>query len=198
MFHALTQEQAEAAKRALSAPIKASKDDDRQRFFNLDIAKFLLQIASVVYEHENDAIRAAVTIASRNQPTSYEPTEGAATGDILTNLSPIYHLPGQLLKDLFPGAADGAAKALDSKGDKAIHDFCADFGIDFEPVSELNNTASAFCGLFWDPKSTWIVVAFKGTAPIEFGEWLSDFNAKLHPVGTFIDGSVRLCCFIVA
>lgn len=44
---------------------------------------------------------------------------------------------------------------------------------------ELNSTSSAFCGLFWDPKGNWIVVSFKGTAPLEFGEWLSDLNAKL-------------------
>jgi len=42
--------------------------------------------------------------------------------------------------------------------------------------------------LFWDPRSTWIVVAFKGTTPIEFGEWLSDFNASMTSCGSYIDG----------
>lgn len=41
LFHALTQNQAEAAKAALSSPIKNSKDDEYQRYFNLDIAKIL-------------------------------------------------------------------------------------------------------------------------------------------------------------
>jgi hypothetical protein len=41
LFHALTQKQAEAAKATLSAPIKDSKDNEHQRFFNLDIAKML-------------------------------------------------------------------------------------------------------------------------------------------------------------
>ncbi|KAF8310018.1 alpha/beta-hydrolase [Clavulina sp. PMI_390] len=58
--------------------------------------------------------------------------------------------------------------------------------MDFEPVSELNSTSSAFAGLFWDPKSNWIVVSFKGTAPLEFGEWLSDLNTKLVECGSDI------------
>ena len=52
---------------------------------------------------------------------------------------------------------------------------------------ELNNTSSAFAGCFWDPNSNWIILSFKGTGPIEFGEWLSDFNAFLVPVGTSIN-----------
>ena len=52
---------------------------------------------------------------------------------------------------------------------------------------ELNNTASAFAGVFWDPNSNWIIISFKGTGPIEFGEWLSDFNAFLVDIGTSVN-----------
>jgi hypothetical protein len=75
-----------------------------------------------------------------------------------------------------------------SKDDAKIHAFCDRFGLDFAPISQLGDTSLAFAGLFWDPKSNWIVVAFKGTGPLEFGEWLSDFDAKLYHIGPFIDG----------
>ncbi|KAF8323287.1 alpha/beta-hydrolase [Clavulina sp. PMI_390] len=78
--------------------------------------------------------------------------------------------------------------ALDNDGDDIIRNFCKPFGIDFEPLSELNNTSSAFAGVFWDPKSNWIVIAFKGTSPIEFGEILSDLNTKMVSVGSSIPG----------
>ncbi len=108
--------------------------------------------------------------------------------------------------------ANDVSKALDSDGDRRIREFATRFGIDFEPLSgtlsifffvfgirssvfsrettivlELNNTASAFAGVFWDPNSNWIIISFKGTGPIEFGEWLSDFNAFLVDIGANVN-----------
>lgn len=40
-------------------------------------------------------------------------------------------------------AESEVGQALDSKGDGVIRDFCGKFGIEFEPLSELNNTSSA-------------------------------------------------------
>ncbi|KAF8330366.1 Alpha/Beta hydrolase protein [Cantharellus anzutake] len=174
LFYALTQEQAAAAKKALSVDIKEQKDETKKRFFNLDIAKLTLQIASIVYEHDSDAIRDAVALTASNEPNPYIPT----------NLDPS---PGRLLEHLFgKQTSDDVSQALDSKGDRKIREFCARFEIDFEPVSELNNTSSAFAGLFWDPNSNWIILSFKGTGPIEFGEWLSDLNAFMVPVGMHV------------
>jgi hypothetical protein len=95
-----------------------------------------LQIASVIYEHENDAVRAAVAITASEKPTSSTPTLAAASAELLTHLNPVTHVPGDLLKDLFTDeTAAAASKSLDSAGDHAIRDFCRRFGIDFEPVS---------------------------------------------------------------
>lgn len=92
----------------------------------------------MIYEHENDAVRAAVTIAASRKPSSYAPTLAAATAELLTHLNPITHVPGNLLKDLFTEeTAAAASKSLDSAGDRAIRDFCYRFGIDFEPVSGM-------------------------------------------------------------
>ncbi|KAF8323587.1 Alpha/Beta hydrolase protein [Cantharellus anzutake] len=188
LFYALTQEQAAAAKKALGVDIAKQKDNTKERFFDFDIAKLTLQIASVIYEHDNDAIRKAVALTASDKPKTYAPQLSSIVSGIRTNLDPPSHGPGRLLEDLFgEQKSDDVSQALDSEGDRKIREFCAKFGIDFEPVSELNNTSSAFAGLFWDPNSNWIILSFKGTGPIEFGEWLSDFNAFMVPVGTHVN-----------
>jgi hypothetical protein len=142
-------------------------------------------LASVIYEHSSEAIRAAVTVTANERPHTLAPTSSAATGagaDVVpTQASDAAHLVGNLTSDLYSHAT---ASAVDnaiagSSDDDAIKAFCKRFDIEFESLSELNNTSSAICGLFWDPKSNWIVVCCKGTGFIEFGEWLSDFNAAM-------------------
>lgn len=44
-------------------------------------------------------------------------------------------------------------------------------GLQYTTISEMNSVGSAFCGLFWDPNDTFIIVAFKGTTPTDFAEW---------------------------
>ena len=43
-------------------------------------------------------------------------------------------------------------------------------GLCYSTVSELNSLGSAFCGLFWDPQEAFVIVAFRGTSPTDFGE----------------------------
>ena len=40
-------------------------------------------------------------------------------------------------------------------------------GLCYRTVSELNSLGSAFCGLFWDPEETFVIVAFRGTSPTD-------------------------------
>ncbi|KAF8517171.1 alpha/beta-hydrolase [Hysterangium stoloniferum] len=58
----------------------------------------------------------------------------------------------------------------------------------YNAVSELNSQASALCGMFWDPESTWIILAYKGTSPTEFVEWTTDFSFTPRDVGHWIRG----------
>lgn len=139
-----------------------------------------MEIAAVIYEHENDGIRAAVGLAAQATPTNLQPVASASSVSLdppsapKTGLAQGFVPPGELVKKIFnSGTSHGVDNALNTMGDERIREFAASFGLDFEPVSELNSTSSQFCGLFWDPKSNWIVVAFKGTGPIEFGEWLT-------------------------
>ncbi|KAF8682425.1 Alpha beta-hydrolase [Rhizoctonia solani] len=73
-------------------------------------------------------------------------------------------------------------------GDSTIRAHLQSSGIEYEPVSELNGVGSAFAALFWHPKEPWIVVAFKGTSPTEFDEWVTDLTFTRENIGHWIPG----------
>ncbi|KAJ1310414.1 hypothetical protein OPQ81_007149 [Rhizoctonia solani] len=73
-------------------------------------------------------------------------------------------------------------------GDSTIRAHLASSGIEYEPVSELNGVGSAFAALFWHPQEPWIVVAFKGTSPTEFDEWVTDLTFTREDIGHWIPG----------
>ncbi|KAF8308281.1 alpha/beta-hydrolase [Clavulina sp. PMI_390] len=173
----MTAPQIKAAKQFLSRDVSNSKDTDSERYFNYDAAKLLLQFSAIVYEHRNESIRDAIAAQHKG-----EAAKGAATGSL-----PLSQPKNKSVEisDMYNEKIDDA---LAHYGNKIIHEFCHLCEIEFEPVSELNATSSAFAGLFWDPKSNWIVVTFKGTSPIEFGELLSDLNTKMINVGSNIPG----------
>ncbi|KAF9511085.1 hypothetical protein BS47DRAFT_1347099, partial [Hydnum rufescens UP504] len=151
-FKALTKKQVEAAKMELHRGFGESKPDrecppnENARVFDYDIAKLLLQIAAVVYEHESTDIRNAA----------------------------------------FGTAGHKSLEFLEATGDGFIRTFAKQFNIEYHPISELENKSSAFGGLFWDPDETWIIVALKGTGPIEFGEWLSDLDSTMTDCSEYI------------
>ncbi|KAG8803178.1 hypothetical protein FRC18_007363, partial [Serendipita sp. 400] len=62
------------------------------------------------------------------------------------------------------------------------------WGFEYEPVSELDTASSAYSAAFWDRKSNWVVVAFKGTSPPEFDEWLVDFDYTRVDVSGYVPG----------
>ncbi|KDN49355.1 hypothetical protein RSAG8_02057, partial [Rhizoctonia solani AG-8 WAC10335] len=73
-------------------------------------------------------------------------------------------------------------------GDSTIRAHLASSGIEYEPVSELNGVGSAFAALFWHPDEPWVVVAFKGTSPTEFDEWVTDLTFTREDIGHWIPG----------
>jgi hypothetical protein len=90
----------------------------------------------VIYEHENNAIRSAVSVTTKQLSESFAPQLSSATTKLLTNLTPLKYGPGALLRDIFSGeTSDAVSKPLDSTSDRKFRDFCRKFGIDFEPLS---------------------------------------------------------------
>ncbi|CUA72251.1 Cullin-7 [Rhizoctonia solani] len=80
------------------------------------------------------------------------------------------------------------AHAVPGPGDSTIRAHLASSGIEYEPVSELNGVGSAFAALFWHPDEPWVVVAFKGTSPTEFDEWVTDLTFTREDISHWIPG----------
>lgn len=237
LFNALTPEQVEAAKKQLSLPIEKQDITKDMRVFDLDVAKFLLQLSSVVYERAPVAIHstleavssctkqtapqthhssASATSAKRN--TIHRPPSGPSGtapprapspsgGPSPTPHTPIIShspggtqikesAPGCLVRDIFPDQqASRIEKAFKDcnagHGVSAITDFCERMGVEYEPVSELNSSSSAYASFFWDEKSNWIVVCFKGTGIADYADWVTDLTVTMEPVSDFLPGYSR-------
>ena len=61
-------------------------------------------------------------------------------------------------------------------------------GLEYEPVSEMNSASSSYAAIFWEKRGNWVVLAFKGTSPAEFDEWLTDFDITRVQAGHRLPG----------
>ncbi|KAG9123916.1 hypothetical protein FRC07_013527 [Ceratobasidium sp. 392] len=203
---------------ALSKSVEARNSrfgpGNNNRNFDLDIARILLQFSGLVYEHDSSAIRQALSIIKANTPIDIF---GALRGRGRVGLDKfIGHAPAQLARAALTGeqivsdvlgvdSAGHITTVIDKllpppppppvsqagatgSGDHAIRAHLVSSGIEYEPVSELNGVGSAFAALFWHPNEPWIVVAFKGTSPTEFDEWVTDLTFTREHIGTHIPG----------
>jgi len=112
-----------------------------------------------MYERTSDTKRAAIKEAISRQHMRLNPH--------LPGMTRLKHFagPGDLIRDVFGRAGlTDVNQVLKRSGHVArIQEFARRMGVEFEPVSELTSMSSAYCALFWDVNSNWIVVAFKGT-----------------------------------
>jgi hypothetical protein len=64
------------------------------------------------------------------------------------------------------------------------------WGVQFAGISDLNTYGGAYCGLWWDPHSNWLVVSFKGTTFLSGAEWLNDLKLEKTNANAYLFGSV--------
>ncbi|QRW14667.1 Lipase (class 3) [Ceratobasidium sp. AG-Ba] len=205
-----------ASRAALSKSVEARGSKfgagNNNRNFDLDIARLLLQFSGLVYEHDPAAVRRALAIVKANTPLDIF---GTLRGRGRVGLDKfIGQAPAQLARAALTGEEVVAdilgvdshgrvaatlsstllpppsvpAQGVPASGDNVIRAHLAESGIEYEPVSELNGVGSAFAALFWHPQEPWIVVAFKGTSPTEFDEWVTDLTFTREDIGMHIPG----------
>ncbi|KAG8908990.1 hypothetical protein FRB99_000093 [Tulasnella sp. 403] len=181
IFNSLSKRQCEAAKEQLVEPPKPELRNTK--VFSLDIARLLLQIASLMYERDEKMpklIRLIKKQLGDNSITSRS-----------NDISPADVEPGHFARRLFGANYDEAVLATAKNhiaASETILNWTLEHGIEYEPVSELASLSQAYCSLFWDPASTWVVVAFKGTDPRSFEEWTTDFSADMVSAAEDIPG----------
>ncbi|ODQ51811.1 alpha/beta-hydrolase [Saitoella complicata NRRL Y-17804] len=116
--------------------------------FSLDIAEFLLLISAVVYERNDDDIKFAYDLYKDHRR---HPNYGGTDDEVSEEIH---------------GYMDAS---LD-----AIKRLSSGWGMKFDHISELNIVGAPFASLWWNEKEKFIVVAFKGTTPWDYTEWITD------------------------
>ncbi|CAG8607929.1 9863_t:CDS:2 [Paraglomus occultum] len=123
--------------------------------FNLDLAEFLCLVSGIIYERDlNYVFQARHKLAEHGLKNPY-PSYGSI---VKTDLSEIENLILQ--------------------SDKRIHEQANRWGLKFFSLSELNAFGRAYAGLFYSPDHDFIILAFKGSTPFDFDEWVTDCSFR--------------------
>ena len=142
-FKILTEDQITAAHNVLSAPpvpFPATRSAPAVREFNLDIAKLLLQFASIVYERKSQAIYKTVD-HSKKEAKKTGRFSWFSTPSLLS--TPFKDaLSGNEFRDRIVKRLEKAGLNEDRWGTKVITDFCALVKVGYAPVSELQTSES--------------------------------------------------------
>ncbi|PKY43505.1 alpha/beta-hydrolase [Rhizophagus irregularis] len=78
------------------------------------------------------------------------------------------------------------------KDEKKIKEQIKKFDLNFTSISELNtDDGGSFCGMFWSDKENFIIIAFKGTTPTNFAEWLGNLTFQCVDARNYLFGQVH-------
>ncbi|GBC06695.1 hypothetical protein RclHR1_00070062 [Rhizophagus clarus] len=136
----------------------------QHRGFHLDIAELLLFISCIIYERNDEIVRNAHKLTST---IAREKGKSITTEDI---------------------------KSITDKlreSESRIHEQADKWGMKFISLSELNSLGGPFSGMFWSEKHNFIVVAFKGTTPLNFEDFVVDLMFQRVDARSFVFGEVH-------
>ena len=121
----------------------------------------------------------------------------------------MFHLPRKAFRGLSLSVGQRIAELCGDEGAKAVaaslHEDSHEenrmveiaeghLGLKYTTVSELNSTGASSCGLFWDPEDNFIIVSFRGTNPVDYMEWITDFTVNMRDAGRWLSDYGRGKC----
>ncbi|BFZ63219.1 hypothetical protein YB2330_004339 [Saitoella coloradoensis] len=162
--------------------------------FDIDIARFLLLVSSIMYERDDKKVHEASREYKRFRrlfptldPVPHlgvdHPAATMQTPDM--GEQPIHHDLQTHIEGLF----EASVKRLQRQAELWSTPGAP---IGFATVSELNTTGSPFAALWWrEGDHPFIVVSFKGTSPGDFSEWITDATFQKTRAGAYLFGDVH-------
>ncbi|SJX66254.1 uncharacterized protein SRS1_10935 [Sporisorium reilianum f. sp. reilianum] len=129
-----------------------------ERNFDLEVSKLLMMLSALVYERNVGAYYKAAQTVHQHKKKKSKHKKIVAGIDALTESD--QREVGQKL----------------AVADAKINQVANEWGLNYASVSELATNTSPLCGAFWHPDHNFIILAFKGTDPVEFKEWAVDFT----------------------
>lgn len=125
-----------------------------ERNFDLEVSKLLMMLSALVYERDVGEYHKAACSAHYSKKSKKQFMCG---------------------RDDLTDAGRDLRKKLDI-ADRKINQVANEWGLHYASVSELGTNTSPLCGAFWNPDFNFIILAFKGTNPVEFKEWAVDLT----------------------
>ncbi|KAF7722570.1 hypothetical protein EC973_002960 [Apophysomyces ossiformis] len=135
---------------------------ERRRTFDLSIAQTLVVLAALIYERDASKVRDAFQLSAKDGGQGKEPEK----------------LEQQMHHLVF-------------ESERRIRTVAARWGLHFSGVSELKSLGGPFCGIFWSEAHPVIIVAFKGTTPTNYEEFLVDAAFQRADARSYLFGSVH-------
>ncbi|KAF1807052.1 Alpha/Beta hydrolase protein [Mucor lusitanicus] len=89
------------------------------------------------------------------------------------------------------GIIESRMKELLWESEARIRQIAESWGLHFAGVSELKSLGGPFCGIFWSETAPFIIVAFKGTTPTNYEEFLVDATFQRTDARSFLFGCVH-------
>ncbi|KAG2206704.1 hypothetical protein INT47_003646 [Mucor saturninus] len=138
----------------------------RRRTFDLSIAQTFVLLSSLIYERDSTKVKEAYDLyATTRKDTDASP---AALAQVESKM-----------------------KELLWESEARIRLIAESWGLHFAGVSELKSLGGPFCGIFWSETVPFIVVAFKGTTPTNYEEFLVDATFQRTDARSFLFGCVH-------
>ena len=152
-----------------------------------------LQCAALMYERTSHSPLHSASVASEHASlhVPQHPLEDLSSPTISQRISEICGEDGARAVD-----ASLHSNSLEERNMARIaHDH---LGLMYTTISDMNSLGAAFCGLFWDPEDNYIIVSFRGTNPVDYTEWLTDFSANMREAGQWLSdfGKGKICAYV--
>jgi hypothetical protein len=83
------------------------------------------------------------------------------------------------------------ASQLIWESESRIRSIAAGYGLCFLGITELKSLGGPFCGIYWSETQPFIIIAFKGTTPTNYSEFLVDATLQRTDARGFLFGSAH-------
>ncbi|KAI9357478.1 Alpha/Beta hydrolase protein [Pilaira anomala] len=145
-------------------------DEHRHRTFDISIAQTMTILSSLVYERFDEKVTEAHNVA-----LDFKKKNKGKRSSITAE------------------QVEAEMKKLIWDSERPIRKIARGYGLQFAGVTELKSLGGPFCGLFWsmDPDKPFIVVAFKGTTPTNYSEFLVDATLQRTDARSYLFGSAH-------
>ncbi|CEP16589.1 hypothetical protein [Parasitella parasitica] len=143
----------------------------RRRTFDLSVAQTFVLLSSLIYERDARKVKEAYDLyaTSRKAGTLRNPALEAQAESII----------------------ESRMKELLWESESRIRQIAESWGLHFAGVSELKSLGGPFCGIFWSESVPFILVAFKGTTPTNYEEFLVDATFQRTDARSYLFGCVH-------